>query len=434
MLDPQFTGNNGADVQCRQKWLYNAPAGNGSNSISHLRIAMVAKMGTDAPFPVHYILDASHSADSARRVARSQGISGVYRLSQRNTRLGWIGERYRPTLPGMETARRRWRAARPILLPGFVVHAIPAYLQDIARSNELMLAVLSGANCEEFFLQEPYAGRLDSRFELLSATYNEGDPQEIVKVEFDAVRDGDIIAENLWVKLSWLSYAERDASLRFRFSFGLEDYEDVAADPERQGFAASLAEALFPESAIISADSRLRDFLRDLLHTEDLMYVERIVYFNAPEGGAQFHHDVERGHLGVVYAQLSGRTAWLALSTEQLLDAIRDFVTDPAAEKAMAKTIKSRKTRTALMEIAPDRSRLSEYLNKRDCDPLEQLMNRTPAFSRHLIDRGHAYILNPGDIILLPQHDAAHCSWHAVYSLDDVPGEALSFAVRRTAD
>ena len=57
-----------------------------------------------------------------------------------------------------------------------------------------------------------------------------------------------------------------------------------------------------------------------------------------------------------------------------------------------------------------------------------------PAFIRSLIDRGHGYIINPGDIILLPQHDADHCSWHAVYCLDDSPGEALSFAVRRAAE
>ena len=74
-----------------------------------------------------------------------------------------------------------------------------------------------------------------------------------------------------------------------------------------------------------------------MLQAEDLVYVERIVYFNAPEGGAQFHHDVERGHLGVVFAQLSGRTAWLTLSTEQLLDAMQNFLALPDAEKAMAK-------------------------------------------------------------------------------------------------
>lgn len=394
---------------------------------------MVARSEPNARSPVRFILDAAYSAAEARQAASGHGISRVFWLSQRDSRLGWIGEQHRPVLPGLDAARHAWQAARPVLLPGFVADGIPAHRQDIAQATSLMQAVLDGADCEELLLQEPYAGRLAPRFELLSSTYDEGDPQELVKIEFDVMQNSEIVAENLWVKLSWLSYAEHDASLRFRFSFGMENYEDVASDPERQAYAAALTEALFPESAVISADSRLQNFLRDLLRVEDLAYVERIVYFNAPEGGAQFHHDVERGHAGVVFAQLSGRTAWLALSTEQLLDALQDFLAQPDADNSMGETIKLKKTRAKLIKLAEDRAALANHLNSRDNDPLEQLVNRTPAFIRCLIDRGHAYILNPGDIILLPQHDAAHCSWHAVYCLDDSPGEALSFAVRRAA-
>jgi hypothetical protein len=388
---------------------------------------MVASLEPETHSSVRYVLDAGHSAAEARRVAEEQGISRVFWLSQRESRLGWIGEQRRPVLPGLDAARDAWLAARPILLPGFVVDGIPGHSRDIAQAASLMRAVLDGEDCEELLLQEPYAGRLAPRFELLAATYDEGDPQEIVKIEFDVMQGDELIAENLWVKLSWLSYAE---SLRFRFSFGMESYEDVAADPQRQAYAAALTEALFPESAVISADTRLQHFLRDVLQAKELVYVERIVYFNAPDGGAQFHHDVERGHLGVVFAQLSGRTAWLTLSTEQLLDAIQNFLAQPDVDIAMANTIKLKKTRDELVKLAADRAALAEYLNRRDNDPLEQLINRTPAFIRQLIERGHAYILNPGDIILLPQQDAAHCAWHAVYCLDDSPGEALSFAIR----
>ena len=391
---------------------------------------MVASLEAETPSSVRYVLDAGHTAEEARRVAEEQGISRVFWLSQRESRLGWIGEQRRPALPGLDAARDAWLAAQPILLPGFVADGIPGHSRDIAEAASLMRAVLDGEDCEELLLQEPYAGRLAPRFELLAATYDEGDPQEIVKIEFDVMQGDELIAENLWVKLSWLSYAEHDGSLRFRFSFGMESYEDVAADPRRQAYAAALTEALFPESAVISADNRLQHFLRNVLQAKDLVYVERIVYFNAPDGGAQFHHDVERGHLGVVFAQLSGRTAWLTLSTEQLLDAIQDFLAQPDADKAMANTIKPKKTRDGLVKLAADRAALAEYLNRRDNDPLELLINRTPAFIRQLIECGHAYILDPGDIILLPQQDAAHCAWHAVYCLDDSPGEALSFAIR----
>jgi hypothetical protein len=373
------------------------------------------------------------SAAAAQAAARTQGIGQVFWLSQRGSRLGWIGERQRPDTPAPADVRDSWRAARPILLPGLAASAIPAQRQHIAQAAALMQAVLDGIDCEELLSQAPYTARLAPRFELLGSSCDEGDPQEIVKIEFDVMEDGAVIAENLWVKLSWLSYSEDDASLRFRFSFGMENYEDVAADPERQAYAASLTEALFPESAVISANPRLTEFLRDLLQAQDFVYVERIVYFNAPEGGAQFHNDVERGHLGVVFVQLSGHTAWLALSTEQLLDELQGFLAQPNADAAMRDVIRDTKTRDSLIALARDRAALLDYMNTRDNDPLELLINRTPAFVRRLIERGHAHLLYPGDVILLPQHDTAHCAWHAVYCLDDEPGEALSFAVRRAS-
>lgn len=390
---------------------------------------MVAASDHSATSPVRYF-GADLSAEAASHTAQTQGIAQVSWLSQRDSRLGWIGEQQRPAMPAPHAVRAAWQAAQPIILPGLVASDVPAQRQHIAQATMLMQAVLDGADCEEILLRDPYAARLTHRFELLASSYDEGDPQEIVKVEFDVVEDGAVIAENLWVKLSWLSYSEYDASLRFRFSFGMENYEDVAADPKRQAYAAALTEALFPESVVISANPRLNAFLKDLLQAKDFTYVERIVYFNAPEGGAQFHNDVERGHLGVVFAQLSGRTAWLALSTEQLLDEIQVFLADGGADARMKAIIRQTKARSKLIALARDRTALAEYLNSRVNDPLEQLINRSPYFIRRLIERGHAYILHPGDIILLPQHDIAHCTWHAVYCLDEYPGEALSFAIR----
>ena len=394
---------------------------------------MVTTSDHSAHSSVRYF-GADISAAAAQAAARALGINQVFWLSQRDSRLGWIGERQRPAMPAPADVRDAWRAAYPILLPGLVASAIPAQQQHIAQAATLMQAVLDGADCEEILLQAPYAARLAPRFEVLGSSFDEGDPQEIVKIEFDVMADGAVIAENLWVKLSWLSYSKYDASLRFRFSFGMENYEDVAADPERQAYAAALTEALFPESAVISANPRLTAYLRDLLQAKDFVYVERIVYFNAPEGGAQFHNDVERGHLGVVFAQLSGRTAWLALSTEQLLDELQGFLAQPDADAAMRDVIRDARARTMLIALANDRAALAGYMNSRDNDPLEHLINRTPTFVQRLIEHGHAYLLNPGDVILLPQHDAAHCAWHAVYCLDDEPGEALSFAIRRAPD
>ena len=120
----------------------------------------------------------------------------------------------------------------------------------------------------------------------------------------------------------------------------------------------------------------------------------------------------------------------MALSTEQLLNEIQGFLARDEAESVLREVIPDSESRTRLLALAQDRVALAAYLNDRDNDPLEQLINRTPAFARRLIEGGHAYILHPGDVLLLPQHDTTHCAWHAVYCLDDQPGEALSFAVR----
>ena len=198
---------------------------------------------------VRYLCGAEFSAEAACEAALAQGTDQVYWLSQRDSRLGWILANQRPVMPSIDDARTAWQASQAIFLPGLVAADIPTQQPHIAQANVLMQAVLDGADCDSLLLQEPYAARLTQGFELLGSTYDEGDPQEIVKIEFDALENGEVTAENLWVKLSWLSYAEHDVSLRFRFSFGMENYEDVAADPERQAYAAALTEAIFPESA-----------------------------------------------------------------------------------------------------------------------------------------------------------------------------------------
>ena len=128
------------------------------------------------------------------------------------------------------------------------------------------------------------------------------------------------------MKASWLSFYEGDASLRFRFSFGVDFVEDVAADQNRQHYAALLTEAVSPESKIITDNQQLKHTLSQTLGSEEFRFVERIIYFNSASGGAYLHHDRERGHAGVVYAQLTGQTLWLALPQQALIDEINLFV------------------------------------------------------------------------------------------------------------
>jgi hypothetical protein len=379
---------------------------------------------------VVYITGPEATEAEALAMAQQQGVNSPVLLKRRGSALGWIAEKDETVLIDAADAARAWTDSRAYVMPGFVSEQLNSQQSHIDQSLKLMHRVAQGEEVAELFEQSPYLERIEPQFEMLSAFQDEGDDQEIETIEYDALDGDTVVAENLWCKASWLSFEEDDASLRFRFSFGMVGYEDVAADPARQEYAARLTEAIFPESALISDNTKLATFMRSVLNTNQLAYVERIIYFNAPNGGAQFHQDVERGHLGVVFAQLHGRTGWLACSKNQLMDEIREFVTNPNNHDALSELLPDADALQQLRQTSDQREQLNQWLDERDNEPLELLLNRCPAFYRQLIGKGYGYILNPGDIILLPQQDLNECAWHTVFCLDDFPGESLSFAVR----
>jgi hypothetical protein len=269
---------------------------------------------------------------------------------------------------------------------------------------------------------------------MVAASPEEHDEQGIEKIYFDAFNannenEENIVAEDLWCKASWLSFHDEDASLRFRFSWGMEGYEDVAADPLKQAWAAKLCDALFPESSIITQDNIILDYLSSILGKAP-SFVERIVYFNAPNGGAQMHHDVERGHAGVVFAQLSGSTFWLAIAKPKLMDEIFSFVTNPQYQTDIEAVLPQKEDREALTKLCENRENLSCYMEEPDHELVEAIMDRCPAFITQLVKHGYSHTLETGDVLLLPQRDLDNCVWHSVFTLGDTPGEALSFAVR----
>lgn len=379
---------------------------------------------------VVHIAGPEASQEQAHAIAQQKGLKAPALLKRRGTALGWIAATDGPQTIDAHGAAAAWADSTAYLLSGFAHNRLAAHQRHIEQSLTLMAQVAAGKEVAALFEHPPYLDRTTARFEMLSAFQDEGDDQEIETVEYDAVENGEVVGENLWCKASWLSFEEDDASLRFRFSFGMVGYEDVAADPARQRYAAQLTEAVFPESSIISDNPELESFLLAMLGIERLAYVERIVYFNAPNGGAQFHQDVERGHLGVVFAQLHGRSGWLACSKSQLMDEIETFVTGPDNATALTELLPDADALQQLKQKSAQRSQLNEWLDKRDNEPLELLLNRCPGFYRQLIDKGYGYILDPGDIILLPQKSLDECAWHTVFCLDDFPGESLSFAVR----
>lgn len=354
-------------------------------------------------------------------------------LKRRGFLLGQVQETQRPAMPSTAETIADWRKHQAIMLPD-LLHT-QGWQTEIAQSHRLMCDVLESAELSPHLDQAPYVERLADQFPLLASSMEEHDEQGIEKVYFDAVgehqqADDEAVAEDLWCKASWLSFLDDDASLRFRFSFGMEALEDVAADPLRQFWAGKLCDAIFPESAVLTQNHQLLQLLKELLGG-DPAFVERIVYFNAPGGGAQMHHDVERGHDGVVFGQLSGSTFWLALSKPVLMDELIVFCANPAHQAEIVALLPDHKAQTALQALLQDRSALSAYMEDNDHELIEAIMDRSPAFVEYLCGQGFAHILHAGDVLLMPQADLENCVWHSVCCLGDEPGEAVSFAIRK---
>lgn len=324
--------------------------------------------------------------------------------------------------------RLLWQQGRPLVLPSAVSADLPSYAPSINASNALYLSLLDQQSCDALLDQRHYRDRWQTQFESLGSSVNQGDDQEIETVAFDVIDDNRIIAEDLWLKLSWLSFYEDDASLRFRFSFGEDLVEDVASDQTRQHFASLLCDAIFPESQIITLNESLQSRLTETTQSQQCDFVERIVYFNAPHGGAYLHHDFERGHAGVVYAQLSGSTYWLALPRYQLLEEIIGFA--ERAEQTEWPDSLAWEMRDELLVLANNKDELATALETFSNHSLIHCINETQAFVQTLIAHGHGQRLEAGDVIVLPQSSLESCCWHSVFCLGEQTGQALSFAMR----
>lgn len=362
---------------------------------------------------IAYLATAEQGRRHAAKLASLLGFHEVVALRRRGHHLGWLGLRAHPMPLDLESIATRWRRGQPIFLPSIVTDHLAQWHFAIKQSRRLLTAAQKSQDLDALLSRAPFSAVLRDKFEMLATSFDEQDPQEIATIEFDAVQNSSVIAENLWMKASWLSLTQCDQSLRFRFSFGLVNYEDVAADFNRECLAAALCEALFPESALVSKHPLLRHSLQTATQLNELYFVERIVYFNAPTGGALMHQDVERGHCGVVYVQASGRTVWFTLSTEELIAAIQTC----ARQSDPHRSLSSAQLTTGLTSEEPPTW-------------LTELLNNDAGFAAYLTKEGHGYVLNPGDALLLPQASVTHCAWHSVFCLGHKTGEGLSFALR----
>lgn len=328
----------------------------------------------------------------------------VWPLRRRGADLGFAVPITRE-LPSQSQATRIWRDAEPVFLPGMLGNAPARHTTAIARTLRMFDRLRQGSPLLAEFEQ-----RIGSDPDLRYSGSTEGcppggDAREIERVFVEAVPGGQRVAKDLWAMLAWLANDESDLSLRIRFSNGADGLEQwMMATNRTAGWVDQFAARAFPEAAAILTCRPLRTLLQHLL-VRPYRLSERIVYNNAPDGGAVFHHDAEPGQLGVVFSQLEGHTAWLAIGKRRLADLLARRRHLPNARAAMA-----------ALDQGPEAA-------------LWRVLNRDAGFTAELAARGALFVLRAGDCILLPSHGQDDVAWHSVLALGPRASLAHSYGI-----
>lgn len=325
----------------------------------------------------------------------------VWPLHRRGADLGFAVEVDR-TAPSRDQALARWRAGEAVFLPG-VLGAAPQRVHTAVTASLCMFDRLrrGGRLLDE--LERRLADDDDLRY--AGSTVDKVDAREIERVFVDAVPGGEVVAQDLWAMLAWIAHDDSDRSLRIRFSAGADRLEDwMQASDLTAGWVDQCATRAFPECQAILTCAPLRTTL-DALLARPYRMSERILYNNAPDGGAVFHHDAEPGQLGVCFSQLEGHTAWLAIGKRRLAHLL----------------VRAGHARDERLAMAA--------LDQGDDRRLWRLLNRDAAFTADLAARSALFVLHAGDSILLPSHGIDDVAWHSVLALGERPSLAHSYGL-----
>ncbi len=352
--------------------------------------------------------------DPARREEVRLGGAKVAPLARRGAFLGWLVEPHRPVQP--EPLDPLWTADRPIHLPQVLNAGIEAFADEIADSREMFEALADDGG-----FAEAIAARMEHQdfFIPQGSSVDQTSEREIERVwlaaleprtEEEARMHDVILADELWIKLSWIADDPADRSLRVRFSSGVEQLGEWMTDAARAPFCEALAEAVFPECATISEHVPLVEAIAELIG-KPVRLSERIIYANAPDGGAVFHHDGDPGQQGVVFGQFAGETVWFALPKRELAALLEDHSPQLAADDSATGW-----GLRALDRAGDDRA-------------VYDVLNRDPSFAEALIEAGHAYRLRTGDALLLPNHGHDDTCWHSVFALGHSASLAHSYGI-----
>ncbi|MEC7584705.1 MAG: hypothetical protein VYE77_10330 [Planctomycetota bacterium] len=315
--------------------------------------------------------------------------------------------------PAPAAALANWRAAEPVFVPAALDKGLEQQREAITQTLRMFERLRRGQR----FLDELELRLCDDEvLRYAGSTVDRNDPREIERVFVNAVTGYAPAVRDLWAKLSWIADDESDSSLRIRFSYGLDQHTDwLRATAEQREWLDQFAGRVFPECAAVLESPTLQAQLRNVLG-QPFACRERIIYNNAPGGGAVFHHDADPGQLGVVYSQLAGETAWLALSKSRLAELL------VAAEAATDAT-------QAMRDLDLCLQAHHETSDTPAAQQLWQLLNRDPAFTARLARAGALYVLQAGDSILLPSHDIDRVAWHSVIALGRRPSLGHSYAL-----
>ena len=338
-----------------------------------------------------------------------------------------LPERARPRKPSVRALLdRRWRAARPIVLPGWASDLVRAHADSTSSLSRLCAGLRRPGS-----LRAHLRRRLgDVELKPLACT---ADPErDLEKFALGKTARG----SPLWIKSATLTSPSTNRSGRIRFSFGEEGDDDASSDEDGHARVAALARRCLPfADALARSRSHMR-LLERFIGGPPLL-TQHIVYWNAPEGGALLHHDAfheNRLQRGVCYVQQSGATIWLALSTRDLVARTREFLAAleaGAAPWVLEDWFDSPRAFARLARRARDLDWLERELVSPGSGAFAHLVNYSPEYLGLLIDAGHAWRLGPGDAILLPNFGHRRTCHHAVWCASKSPGLALSMAIRR---
>lgn len=349
--------------------------------------------------------------------------------------------------------KKRWEEARPIVLHDALPDEVFDALEEPLATGDMASTLLAPAGLNEwlhkreqliapeFRIQRPIEERGRSKGKNLPDGRDLARAFVSWKAPAGRTVKGPTSVSNLWIKSQRLSLHPDDDSVRVRFSFGEEGPDDASRDMARHKLVRELSSRLMPEAAAINGDPEILGLLEEWIGATPLL-TQGIAYWNAPNGGALFHHDafdepLEGRQRGVLYSQLTGSTAWLALSVQDLVLRVSEFVefmedgTLPAARTAL---VTDHPRGDELLAVAADREKLMKEISLPGCGILAPLVNYGPDFTSLCADAGHAFVLGPGDVICLPNHGYSSTCMHSVFCASEGPGFALSLAIRATTD